>query len=860
MNSTPTPPKWADRFLEWYCRPDLIEDIQGDIHELYNRRVLEKSKVKANRKFIWDVFRYFRLSNINISSSGISTSSNMWGNYFKIGFRNLTKHRGQAIVNISSLSVGLACFILISLYVRYELSFDKYHDNHDRIYRLVSFDTEGQGIAKIPGPVGPALLEGLEELQGVTRFSFMAARLFNNGKDKFYETGGFYADSTVFNIFNYGLLEGEPASALSQLNSIVLTRSLAEKYFESESALGKTLDIDNETTFKVTGIIDDIPPNSHFTFNYLISMENDQRGWKENWRRTQYYTYFILAKGADPDVVKTKIRDVLQPYMEEDAYDAYIPEFQLLTSIHLNSSLFRELTPNGSKKRVMFYGIIGLLILLIGCVNFINILTAKAADRIKEVGIRKSLGAVRRELINQFLAEASVMVLLATFIALGFSYFLIPELNSITRSFLNFRDILSLDFMGILIAINVLTVLISGSYPAFYLSSFSAANLTNQNRTVSKSSLRNILVVFQLTISTFLIIAIAIVSLQQDFISGKDLGFTKDHVITIPLRDEEVIANYQTVKARFNKHPDVLGTTVSANLFGGGDYGLPILPEGFEKGEVPEVRMLIVDEDFLATYKMEILQGRNFKETRLGGDTEFMLNEAAVAAFGWVDPTGKTIAMPVIGIEPSPVVAIVKDFHFRSLHEPIQPIALFTRPSWFNVASVKIREGGTDGAISHIEKEWQDMAPEYPLTYYFFDRTFDNLYAAELRTSKIIKYASFLAVFVAIVGLISLTSFNIAKRNREFSVRKVMGATSIQIANMQLKRYVILTAISGFIGIPLALIFKDEWLNNFSYKVEISPLIFVMGAVITSLFVLLTVSYQCFKASNANPVDSLRTE
>jgi len=864
MKLYPTPPKWADRFLQWYCSAESIEEIQGDTHELFYREVDQKGLTTAKRRFVWNVIKYFRWSNIKRENS-INSFNNfiMWKNYLKTGLRNIAKNKSHSIINLISLSIGLSAFILISLYVRFETTYDKYHDNADNIYRLVSlnYNGEGEGIAKISGPVGPAAEKEISNIKYSIRFCPVNTRLLEFENVKSFESEGLYVDPTVFKVFSFTGIEGDLNSSLNSPNSIVITQKLARKYFNNESALGKIINFNNELEFTVTAVIEDVPLNSHFQFSYLLPIEMDNRGWKENWQRSQYYTYLLLEPGVKPESVVSKIPAVIKPNIPEDNFEDLRLGLQNITTIHLQSNLFRELGTNSSAKTIYFYSIVAILILLIACVNFTNILTARATERVKEVSVRKTMGARRQQLIIQFILESAILVGLATILAMGISAWMLPNLNSITGTNLSVATLFSPNFIGIVSLIGLATILLSSSYPAFFLSAFDPIFLSGNLKTKSKGFLRNSLVVFQLGISTFLIIAIIVINIQQNFIQKRDLGFKKEQIINIPIRDQKNRENYHLLKTKLEKNKDIISTTVTGNMLGGGDYGFPVKPEGVNENEIPAIRVLVVDEGFINTFEMELVAGRDFSPTEWGDENvEVILNQEAVKQLGWKEAVGKEMGIRLDGIKSSPVVGVLKDFHFRSLHEQIQPILLFTRPTWFSMISLKFNPINQAEVLGFLENEWKTIEPDFPLTYGFFDQSMERLYAAENRTQKITTYASVLAIFIAIVGLISLTSFNIQRRTKEFSVRKVLGASVSEITLLQLKQYLILAGISISIGIPLSVIFSNFWMRNFSYRANIGTEIFIYGAILTSLLVLITVGILCLKASRANPVDNLRME
>ncbi len=791
----------------------------------------------------------------------------MLNNYLKIAIRNLRKQKGHAFINLAGLAVGMACCLLILLYVQDELSYDQYHQNKNRIYRVAtrmqgaSFD----GIAKVNGPWGPALKKEVPEIEAAIRFVIVGRILAGKGEKRFYEENGLYADSSVFKVFSFPLHQGDPRTVLSAPNSIVVTRSFAEKYFGKENPVGQSLMLDNQTEYLITGLLDDIPSTSHFTFDFLLSLASLTHPQRDSWIQwNQFYTYLLLKEGAQPQTVETKIPAVLRAGMGEEAAARYTPFLQPLTRIHLYSHLFRELAPNSDVKYIYIFSSVALFILIIAAINFINLSTAQATRRAKEVGVRKVLGSQRKQLIGQFLTEAILLCLFAVMLAISLAEFLMPVFNTLVAKNMEItwltNPLLWLAALGFVLLIGAL----AGSYPAFALSAFQPIT-TLKGQTVSatkKSALRNGLVIFQFALSAFLLMATGVIYRQAQFMREKNLGFNTGQVLTIPIQNPALAKNHETVKQELLQHPNVAQVSASANLPGGSDWGIPVQPEGFTPDQVPPIRILAVDADFLSTYEMEVVAGRGFSNQMAGDSTKaFVINEEAARQLNWSEPLIKTIAMPAIQRERAPVIGVVKDFHFRSLREPIGPLLFFiSPPDWHTIFSVRIRPQNVPETLEFLEKKWQQLDPDHPFTYSFLDERFGRLYQSEARMQKMSAYAAGLGILIACLGLFALVSFATAQRTKEIGVRKVLGATTTGIVRLLSKETVKLVIIANLVAWPVAYFFMNRWLQDFAYRVEMNPAIFAVSCLFTILIALFTVGYRSIKAALANPVDSLRYE
>ena len=789
----------------------------------------------------------------------------MFKNYLTIALRVLRRNKVIAFINIAGLAVGMVCAALILLYVRHELSYDQYHLNKKNIYRLVT-GVQGaayQAIAKVPGPWGVAAQRDLPEVRNVARFVFLNETLVSRSEKRFYETGGFYADSTVFEVFSFPLIQGNPKAALTRPNTIVISEDFAKKYFAEEEALGQTLTFDAQNEFQVTGVLSNVPTNSHFTFDFLVSMATYSNPRRDNWQWNQYYTYLLLNDGASPGAVAAKFPAMLSTYIDEKLAAGYAQSLQPLIGIHLHSNLFREMQTNSDIPYVYMISAVGFFILLIACINFMNLTTARATTRAKEVGVRKVSGAGRMHLIKQFLSESVLTSFAAAIIAMVGIDLLLPVFNSLTGRQLSFEylneKIFLLGFFGLAAVIGI----ISGSYPAFVLSSFKPSSaLKGKSGEARGVWLRKTLVAGQFAISALLMIATGIIFNQLEFIQNKKLGFNDAQLVIIPIRDDAMREKFETVKRKLQQHPDIVSVAASGNLPGGGDWGIPYEPEGIPQDRIPPMRMLVVDHDFIQTFEMELAAGRTFSRGHPTDATAaYLINEEAARQLGWDDPIEKMISMPAVQREKAPVIGVLKDFHFRSMREKISPIMFFIPPpDWFSVYSVRIRPENISQTLAFIESKWNEFDPNHPFAYTFFDEDFAQLHRAEQQMAKLLGYVASLAIFIACMGLFGLAAFTAEQRTKEIGVRKVLGASVGSIVALLSKDFTRLVLAGFVVAAPLAYYAMNRWLENFAYRIEIGAGVFIAVGMLALIIAWLTVSFQSIKAAVANPVESLRYE
>ncbi|HKI77350.1 MAG TPA: ABC transporter permease, partial [Ignavibacteriaceae bacterium] len=780
-------------------------------------------------------------------------------NYLKIAFRMLRKHKSHSFINIAGFTLGFTCFILIAYFVRFHLSFDQFHKNKDNIYRLTTTN-----FASTPDLWAPGLKESFPEVKNFVRLQQFGEALIEDKDNKFYDSEGLYADSSFFDIFSFKLGEGNPGSALVNPYSIVISGALAQRIFRNIDPLGKIITIndgDSKKDYTVTGVLENIPSNSHFTFSFLVPESMNKARWVNNWKWLQFYTYLELGKNVNANEFAKKITPWLKTKISDPSWNE-TAQLQPLTSIHLNSHLSREIGTNQDIYTIYLFSIIGVLILLIAVVNYINLTTARSVNRAKEVALRKSMGAKKIQLIMQFIGETIVYSIIVFIISIFTVELLLPTVNNFFQINLDTDVFNNIEFLLQLFAVILFIGIISGIYPAFVLSSFQPISILKGTAKISnRNFLRRIIVVFQFAITSFLIISSILIYKQMQYVISKDKGFQTDQVVTFPLRSTNIINNLSAFKNELKSNPQILTTSFSANLPGGSDWGIPYQAEDKKQSELPQARVLAVDENFIPLYKMKIIEGRNFNRNIESDKNSYLINEAAAKALGWDDPLAKKISFDAIGRKWGNIIGVVKDFNYRSLHQQIDPMILFIPPQqWYSKISIKIKNQEIPETISFIENIWKKFDKEHPFTLSFLDEDFNSLYLADQRNMKIISILTAIAIFIACLGLYSMMIHLLNNKTKEIGIRKILGAGSISIINLVSKEFLILMIISNLFAWPVAYLFLGDWLNDFAYRINIDPLLFLAGSCISIFIALTTIAYKIFKAINTNPVNSLKYE
>ncbi|HUS03264.1 MAG TPA: ABC transporter permease [Chitinophagaceae bacterium] len=804
-------------------------------------------------------------------------------NYFKIALRNLWKNKSFSAINIFGLAIGIATCLLISLYVFDELNFDKYNKNASRIYRVnadLKFGGEDQKFAVSPDPLAFTLVRDYPEVESAVRFRNYGPSLVKKGNENIKEERIIYTDSTLFDVFTLPMITGNPKKALTDPNSVVITESIAKKYFNSINIVGKILQFDNKTDYKITGVIKDIPEASHFKFDFFVALAGVKEANQNIWLSFNFNTYLLLRSDADVNSFKKKFDDVMAKYMwpqAEELMHINQKDFKKsgnyinlslvpLTAIHLHSDRTAELGPNSDMQIVYIFSVIAVFILLVACVNFMNLSTARSANRAKEVGIRKVLGTQRKNLIGQFLSEAILMSLIAFALAMVIALLLLPYLNNLAAKNLTLSVTEHPLMLPLLIAFTIIVGLVAGSYPAFYLSSFRPVQVLKGTVAggFKRSYLRSSLVVFQFFISIVLIIATLIIYNQLGYIRDKKLGFNREQVIVV--KDAYVLdKKAETFKQEVLKYPEIVSGTKSGYLpVNSSRSSESLFADGrIENDKGVTSQLWTVDHDYIKTLGMQIVQGRDFSKDLLTDSDAVIINEAAVKLFGFTNPIGKKITK-ITDITKKEtrdymVIGVVKNFNYESLRQNIGALCMrMARDN--NSISFRLKTGNIEQTVSHIQRTWKSIAPNEPFTYSFLNEEFDNMYRSEQRSGTIFISFAVLAIFIACLGLFGLATYAAEQRIKEIGIRKVLGATVTNIVGMLSKDFLKLVLIAALIAFPVAWWGMNKWLQDFAYRINISWWIFLIAGVSALLIAMLTVSFKAIKAAITNPVKNLRTE
>ena len=800
--------------------------------------------------------------------------STMLKNYVKVALRAMRKQKAYAFINVLGLSIGMACCCFIFLYVQDEFSYDRYHANADRIVRIAEdLKTSSETLyqATSSPPMGAAFVKDFPEVLDKVRFTSTGG-LFQYQDRRFQEDNLFFADSSVFEVFSFALLQGDPKTALVAPWSMVLTEAAARKYFEEESPLGKTLTDEDDNTFTITGILAEVPPTSHFTFDGLISFTTWETFYPDTddaWFWNAFYTYLLLQEGTDKARLEAKIPDFIERHMGEQSRQigmgyAMLPLIPL-TDIHLTSHRTWELATNGNRAYLYIFSAVAVFILLIACINFMNLATARSAERAKEVGLRKVVGARRAQLTGQFLSESFLMTLLAMLLALGLCGVLMPFFNTLTEKTLGLGSLLNGTNVAWLVGIVLVVGAVAGGYPALVLSGFRPARvLKGEFRSTDQGTwLRKGLVVFQFAISMILIVGTAVVMRQLSYLQAQNLGFTQEQMLVINYNyDNEVQRHAEAIKQAFLTHPGVVHAAISMTAPGTEPTNLFTRVE-VDEGDEREANLNYypVDFDFINTYDLEILAGRGFSRDFPADTLEsIVINEAMLAHFGWATPEEALDKNFMRGRQTRKVIGVVKDFNYRSLHEHVQPLGLFIGPGWTRYLSLRLRTDQVQRTMAEVEQQWKALVPHRPFDAFFLDDHFNRQYRAEERFASLFRYFAGLGILIACLGLFGLASFTAQQRTKEIGVRKVLGASVGQILVLLSKDFARLVLVAFVVAVPVAYFAMDRWLVSFAYRVGMEAWLFVVAGLLAFVIAGLTVSYQALKAAYANPVEALRYE
>ncbi|MDP4284474.1 MAG: ABC transporter permease [Bacteroidota bacterium] len=795
----------------------------------------------------------------------------MFKHYLKTSFRYLREHKIFSAINLIGLATAMCVVYFALLYVNFELSYDKFNSNADRIYRISTDVKTAAGInyETTSGPMAEALQTSFPEVKTATRI-FLDYYIVQKDENNFGEETLAYADSSIFSAFSFPLIKGNLATVFNAPFTMVLSETAAKKYFGTTDCLGKTLTLDGKIPATVTGIMKDIPQNSHFRTNILLSMSSliqPGTNWMTKWSRFGFSTYVLLNKNANTDELQKKLSSFANEHPLEGNLH-YSLSMEPLTILYLHGKVRGNkagATAVGSYTNIYIFSLVALFVLLIACFNFINLTTAFSLKRAKEIGVRKVMGASKKQLTFQFLADAVILSLLAFVIAVFLCSLLLPWFNELTGKTISTGIFEKIKYLGVFLLISIGIGILSGIYPAFFLSGFQPITKLKGKFANNPKGLflRKSLVIAQFTISIVLIVATIIVYKQLNFMKNDNLGFKKEHNLVIDFHyDNRIIDHNEMVGSELTKISGIQYASISSAIPGRPNKKFPTTIEGInnEKQEF-QSDAYFVDYNFIKQYGLKVIAGRDFSKN-FGSDLResMVINESAVKKLGFANPEdaiGKHYwQRGGTGL----IIGVVKDFHFHSLHEEIQPLTMQVSPGFFTFLTLSISSDHIQNTIKNLEKKWAAIAPGLPMIYFFSDQTFNAQYKSEERFEKLFICFASLAILISCLGLLGLTSFNTIQRTKEIGIRKVLGASATSIVKLIAKEFIVLVIISFLIASPIAWIGMHYWLNNFPYRIPIGYSYFLMAGILALAVAVFTVSFQSIKAAIENPVKSLRTE
>ncbi|MEP1033018.1 FtsX-like permease family protein [Ekhidna sp.] len=866
------PPNWSRRLLRLFIHGEYLEEIEGDLEEVFYDDLEFFSLKKARRRYNLGVLKLFRLSLLKnlkwIYKIGLIITIMRT---IRLAFRNLIKFKTHSAINLIGLSIGLAFGSLILLYVLDETSFDNFHTKGNRIYKVVTSSPQG-GMETNAHPVGYQLRTKFPEVESVlyTRWADPSFKL--NHKDKRYEHKIFYASEEFFHIFSFPLKSGNPETALKDPYTIVITESIENTYFDG-SALGQTLTLRDSIDFKVTGVVRDLPKNSHIQFEMLMSFSTFPNfryfNYSEGWGNFDIRNYLLLKKGEDPKKFQTKIANIynenIGEWLEEMGVE-FSTKLIPLNEIYLGERFWNGFGPNGSKKRVKTVSIIAIFLIILASINYINLSTARSANRSKEVAMKKIVGSSRKGIIAQFMTESSLLTLIAFGFAVILIFSILPFFNDLMlknydlSSFFNFKF-----FLGVLTLL-VLVSFLSGYYPAMVISRLKPLNALNGNlnKTYQGLSLRKMLITIQFFISSSLVLATILVISQINFMRNQELGFEKEQLLIVDATDVPRNGAREVLKNNLKNLPGIKVLTHTNALPGRpgwqGQWAYP----GKQEGQQVDTEYMAIDENYVDALGLKLIAGKNFELSRPSELRDgLIINESCVLAMGWKsaeDAIGKLIVSPSKTPEGT-VIGVVKDYHGLGLQDKIWPKAMdFASDQYGRYYAIKYDATQTYDLIKAIEKAWDESFKSYQLEYFFLDEDFDRQYREENQLAKVLSIFAVMVIIVSAIGLMGLISFVALSRTKEVGIRKTMGASIPQVILILSKEFMYLVFLGNILAIPLIYYYGNEWLNDFAYHTSIDPLIFIITAVITSVIAFLTVGFQTYKTAKMNPVNALRYE
>ncbi len=807
----------------------------------------------------------------------------MTANIFKTAWRNILRHRGYSIINIAGLAIGFLTVVFILLYIFDELQFDRFHEKKDRIARVILDGVIGNQVllmASSPAPMAKAFPEILPEIENAVRFQPVGRFLIKYGDRSFNENGFVFADSTVFKIFDFPLIKGNPDNALNLPHTLVITEQAAEKYFGSEDPMGKYLTMENGTDYLITGVTPDPPSQSHIQFDFLASMVSmgDQIN-NELWISNNYVCYLLLAENASIPAVNQKIQGVVKDFVDPQilqatgmSYDALVEAgnrygyyLEPFMDVYLHSEISNQMGPEGNSKTILIFAVVAGFVLIIGCVNFINLATARSAGRAREVGIRKTLGSHRRTLVFQFLGESFLQTIAAVMLVLSVTPLLLPFFNNITGKTFTmnalFQPVVILVCAVIILAVS----LISGAYPALFLASFKPVEVLKGKLSAGSrnTGLRRILVVIQFSISIGLLTVTMIIRDQVKLFHEMDLGFDREQLLILP-RSSVLRPQGEIFRSELLRHPQIKSAVFSTSIPGSNNYPYNAHSNSTNPGDLSIVpAVLWTDENYIDTYGIQLREGRNFAPDEFDDTLSCIINQEALKMLRLEEGVGSQICEIGPSAESTNilnVIGVVEDYNFRSLYQTIDPLVIRLNHYTGSYLSIRLTGEKTQETIAFIEDLWEKFVPDKIFEYYFFNEHFNQKYSAEIRTGRLFSIFAFMSIFTGCLGLLGLSSFSAEQRRKEMGIRKVMGATLIQIAVTMMRDMLIMICIAVAVAWTAAYYWSNHWLQNFAYQTELSSLGFILAALTAFFWAAVTMSWQAFRVALANPIEALRYE
>lgn len=873
--------------FKFYCHPDFQEDILGDLEEYYEFNSEQKGNRYANRKFLIDVLLLFRLSLLRENwFTRNTTFTIMVKNNIKVAYRSMMRHKFYSFLNLSGLAVSMAACIFIAIYVKDELSYDKHFQDSERIYRIANYlkfaDNEFN-LPTAPDPMAKTLKDEFPEIEEAGRFRGDASMIVQVDENFYQQDHITWMDQALMNIFNFPVIQGNSAHLLDEPNTVVLTETTAIKFFGDTDVLGKTIKVNDQTDLKVSGVIADIPSNSHLQFNMFITMLNRPDARQNFWLSNNFVTYVKLQRPDQVAAFDEKMPDFLLRHMGSQVKQFMNADMQAgidagrfavryflqpIEQIHLTSNLDSEFGETGTIQYVYMFSVIGFFILLIACINFTNMATARASVRAKEVGVRKVLGSVRKQLINQFLTESLLSAFLSLFLAIGIVLIMLPGFNQLTEKSLINPVFSSNGLWPYLLLGTTMVGLMAGIYPAFVLSSHKPVKVLKGEVSKGRKSqwMRNILVVIQFATSIFLIIGTILVYNQLSYLQNKELGFNKDQVLVI--NETQLLGDQiDAFKTELERNPIINSVSISGYIPAADSFNdFPMMrEEATSPDEAVSTQNWYVDNDYAQTYDLDIIQGRFFSDEIVSDSNAVVINQTAVRRFGYTDEeaVGKKIKT-LNGVvnnqsEVFSIIGVVKDFHFRTMTDVIQPQVLYLGRS-NGCVSIQFNPEATAEVVKVAENTWTEMANGRPFEYFFLDQLFKNQFSSQERTKTIFSVFAILAIVIACLGLFALAAFVTEQRKKEIGIRKVLGASTFKLLSLLFNNFTWLILISGALAVPFAWWYMDGWLSEYPFRIDLSPFIFILGVSTVLLISWLTVGYQSLRAARRNPIENLRYE